>query len=80
MKSIYFSFKSKIAEHNRSTSTSRPKLFGYHCKRYLLRYLDVYVYKMALSPLGDSFVKMNVTFHRKYTEGELDLLQDILHT
>ena len=50
----------------------------YHCKMYLLRYLDVYVYAMALSPLGDSFVKMNVTFHREYTEGEIDLLQDIL--
>ena len=53
---------------------------GYHYKKYLLilRYLDVYVYAMALSPLGDSFVKMNVTFHREYTEGEIDLLQDIL--
>ena len=30
----------------------------------------MYVYAMALSPLGDSFVKMNVTFHREYTEGK----------
>ena len=35
------------------------------------RYFDVYVHVMALSPLGDSFVKMNVTFHREYTEGQL---------
>jgi len=35
------------------------------------KYLDVYVYAMALSPLGDNFVKMNVTFHREYTEGQL---------
>jgi len=35
------------------------------------KYFDVYVYAMALSPLGDSFVKMNVTFHREYTEGQL---------
>ena len=40
----------------------------------------MYVYAMALSPLGDSFVKMNVTFHREYTEGEIDiLLFEILH-
>jgi len=35
------------------------------------KYLDVYVHAMALSPLGDSIVKMNVTFHREYTEGQL---------
>ena len=40
------------------------------CK-VLRRYLDVYVHAMALSPLGDSFVRINVTFHREYTEGRL---------
>jgi len=35
------------------------------------KYFDVYVHVMALSPLGDRFVKMNVTFHREYTEGQL---------
>ena len=46
------------------------------------RYFDVYVYAMALSPLGDSFVKMNVTFHREYTEGRFfmhNYIMAILH-
>ena len=60
------------------TSANQPVQVGHDSLNLIItigacsRYLDVYVHAMALSPLGDSIVKMNVTFHREYTEGRFN--------